>query len=256
MKKPHWVHKFEVKSDCWVFVPDEDTIIRGREIKKLISSQWKPPYYYAHFKQGGHVSALKRHLENDLFIQTDIKQFFNQINKSKATRSLQNLLKDYELAREIASESVVPKPDSNPVSYILPFGFVQSPIIASLCLYNSALGKFINGLEGRGFKVSVYMDDIIISTTLPLDEAENMLETLKQKATRSSLELNPNKTTGPVAQISAFNINLSKNNLEITDQKLTDFENRLLNTKNEYVINGILGYIKTVCPNQVPKLAK
>ena len=255
MDRPHWIHKFEVKPDCWVFVPDEPTILRGREIKKLIESQWQPPYYYAHFKQGGHVAALKRHLKNELFVQADVKQFFNQVNKSKITRSLHSFLKNSDLSRGIASESTVPKPDSDPKKFILPFGFVQSPIIASLCLYKSSLGAFFNSLEGKGYIVSVYMDDIIISTSLPLEEANSMLATLKQKASRSNFELNPDKTIGPVDQITAFNINLSKKHLEISDQKLTDFENRLLNTKNDYVINGILGYIKTVCPKQVVKLA-
>ena len=254
MNRPHWIHKFEVKPDSWVFVPDERTAIRGIEIKELLSSHWNPPHYYAHFKQGGHVSALKKHLKNDLFMQADIKQFFNQINKSKITRSIHCCLKNYNLSREIAIESTVPKPDSDPAIFVLPFGFVQSPIIASLCLYKSALGKFINGLEGKGFTVSVYMDDIIISTSLSYEEAANIFEALKQKATRSHLELNPEKTIGPVDQITAFNINLSKNNLEITDQRLTDFENRLLNTENDYVINGILGYVKTVCPKQVARL--
>ena len=62
MNRPHWIHKFEVKPDSWVFVPDERTAIRGIEIKELLSSHWNPPHYYAHFKQGGHVSALKKHL--------------------------------------------------------------------------------------------------------------------------------------------------------------------------------------------------
>lgn len=256
MIKPHWVHLFEVKPDCWVFVPDENTVLRGREIKSIISSLWKPPYYYAHFKEGGHVAALKRHLGNNLFIRADIKQFFNQINRSKVTRSVNSLLKNYDLAREVSCESTVPKPGSEPKLIVLPFGFVQSPILASLCLYKSALGRFINGLEGKGFKVSVYMDDIIISTSLPYDEAQSMLETLKQKAIRSKLELNLEKTVGPVDQITAFNINLSKNRLEITDQKLTDFESRLLNTQNDYVINGILGYVKTVNPKQMVNLLK
>lgn len=251
MSWPHWIHKFEIKPNSWVFVPDDQTAIRGREIKEVISSHWKPPYYYAHFKQGGHVSALKRHLKNNLFVQADIKQFFNQVNKSKVTRSVHSILKGYEQSREIACESTVPFPNSDPINFILPFGFVQSPILASLCLNKSALGSFLHSLPGKGYEVSVYMDDIIISSSLPLDEVSSMLEELKYKADKSKFELNQEKTHGPVDQITAFNISLSKNSLTITDDRLTEFERRLVETENEYVINGILGYIQTVNPKQM-----
>lgn len=254
MQKPQWIHKFEVKPDSFVFVPDDQTIDRGREIKSKISSLWKPPYYYAHFRQGGHVAAIKRHLGNNLFIRADIKQFFNQVNRSKATRALYSIIGDYDQAREIACESVVAKPDSENREWILPFGFVQSPIIASLCLNKSALGSYLNKLEGNGFKVSVYMDDIIISTSLCYEAAEEILDTLRQKAARSKFDLNPDKTVGPAEQITAFNIQLTNGSIEITDERLSDFEVSLMNTGNKYVIDGILGYVRTVCPEQARDL--
>lgn len=256
VKKPQWLHKFEIKPECWVFVPNSETVERGREIKNEISSLWKPPYYYAHFKNGGHVAALKRHLGNNLFIRADIKHFFNQVNRSKVTRSLNNLIKNYPVAREIACESTVIKPNGDPGEYILPFGFVQSPIVASLCLCTSALGDYLNLLEGKGFTVSVYMDDIIISTSLPYAAAQEAYVQLGLKAARSNFHLNPDKTIGPVESISVFNINLSKGSMEITKERLTDFENSLIETKNEYVVDGILGYVQTVCPKQASDLVK
>ena len=131
-KKSQWSHKFEIKPGRWVFVPDKAAIVRGYEIKNKISSVWKAPYYYAHFKNGGHVAALKRHLGNDLFIRADIKQFFNQVNRSKVTRALKSFTRNYLESRDIACESTVRKPDGAANEFILPFGFVQSPIIASL----------------------------------------------------------------------------------------------------------------------------
>jgi hypothetical protein len=75
---------------------------------------------------------------------------------------------------------------------------VQSDFIASFCLHKSVLGRYLNKLEGSGFKVSVYMEDIIVSTSLPIEQAEAALEELKSKATRSRLKMNPAKTIGPV----------------------------------------------------------
>lgn len=249
------MHKFEIKPGSWVFVPDRDTIERGHEIRNLIHSLWTPPYYYAHFKKGGHVAALKRHVANNLFIRADIKKFFNQVNRTKITRVLSKLLSDYSLAREIACESTVVEPDSKPKAFILPFGFVQSPIIASLCLHKSRLGKYLDKLEGKGFRVSVYMDDIIISTSQSVEVAEEVFDDLKSKAILSKFELNPDKSIGPTGEISAFNINLSPGKLEITENRMSDFEKQLKDAESEYVINGVLGYIYTINTDQASGLS-
>jgi hypothetical protein len=154
-----WLHKFELKPGCWVFVPDDETIERGREIKREIEAHWAVPPYYSHLNPGGHVEALRKHLGSNLFIRADINKFFNKISQTRVTRNLKKILGSYKLARQIAVESVVRLPNSSEKTFILPFGFVQSAIIASLCLRNSALGNYLEDLSCNGFSVSVYMDD-------------------------------------------------------------------------------------------------
>lgn len=68
----------------------------------------------------------------------------------------------------MACKSVMLKP-YDVETYILPFGFVQLPIISSLCLFNSSLGNY---LHNSGINVSVYMDDIIISISSSFEEAK------------------------------------------------------------------------------------
>lgn len=245
-----WLHKFEIKQDCWVFVPDEETIKRGNDIKCKIESHWQSPSYYAHLNVGGHVAALKSHLSSDLFIRADIHQFFNQINRSRVTRNLKNIFGSYKIGRQIADESVVRRPNIKDKKFILPFGFVQSPIIASVCLRNSALGGYLEQLPKENFIVSVYMDDIIISTCRSMESAEIIRERLIQVADKSGLSLNLNKTIGPAKEITAFNIKLMNGHMEISDERLSDFEKSICESENEYQINGILGYVKTVCPHQ------
>jgi hypothetical protein len=152
-----WDHKFELKPACWVFVPTEESKQHGYNLKQKIESKWRAPHYYFHLKSGGHVEALKKHLGNKYFAQADIKNFFNSISRSRVTRALNSLFKDYDLARSSACSSVVADPDSTEGEFILPFGFVQSPIIASLCLYQSALGRYLDRLVSTGFRVSVYI---------------------------------------------------------------------------------------------------
>ena len=156
----------------------------------------------------------------------------------------------------MACESVVLFPESSEKKYILPFGFVQSAIIASLCLSNSSLGKYLNKLESNGVRVSVYMDDIIVSTPLPMRLAEEAFFELQEKSIRSGFDLNTDKTFGPRDKITAFNISLSKEKIEITGNRFAEFKNRLLDTNNKAIRDGILGYIETVCPIQASVLMK
>jgi len=254
LSEQRWLHKFELKQNCWVFVPNDESRINGLIIKKRIEEKWKPPDYYAHLRKGGHIYAVKKHLGNDLFFCADISQFFNRINLSRVTRELKSIFKDYTESRYIACESVVQLPNSKERKYILPFGFIQSAIIASLCLNNSALGKYLNQLASNGFRVSVYMDDIIVSTSLPLAQAETAFDVLHKKAVRSGFNLNTNKTFGPSDTITAFNIHLSKGKIELTDSRLDEFKKAIIEADNSTVIDGILRYVDSVCPKQVPIL--
>src|SRR3546814_16029305 len=48
-------------------------------------------------------------------------------------------------------------------AFSLPFGFVQSPIVASVVLAQSALGGAIRRLSRDGMTITVYVDDITLS---------------------------------------------------------------------------------------------
>ena len=63
-----------------------------------------------------------------------------------------------------ANDSTVKHPaDKNRA--MLPYGFVQSPTLASLALFDSRLGGYLEQLKKIKYVVvSVYMDDIIVST--------------------------------------------------------------------------------------------
>ena len=100
----------------------------------------------------------------------------------------------YKIAREIAEKSTVQCPHSNVKKYVLPFGFVQSPILASFCLHKSRLGVYLDKLyESGDFKVSVYMDDIIISGK-NLEYLKEILVELNRISDHSGFQLNQKKT--------------------------------------------------------------
>jgi hypothetical protein len=134
---PEWSKRFELKPGRWVYVPTAETRKLGREIKLAIERRWTPPPYYFHLRRGGHVQALSSHVGNYIFARLDIQNFFGSINRTRVTRCLTSKF-GYKQAREWANASTVVDRDTK--RSFVPFGFVQSPIVASLCLSESALG--------------------------------------------------------------------------------------------------------------------
>ena len=244
-----WIHRFELKPGTWVFVPDEESREFGKNLKSDLEDRWKIPPYYAHLRRGGHVEAIRRHLKNRIFMRADIRNFFGQIGLSRVTRSLNKFYR-YDDARAAAKESVVRSP-TDPSDTILPFGFVQSPILASICLRNSKLGSFLEKLNRQpNVAVSVYVDDIIVSTTLDEAAANEIFEEMNATASASGLEFGPDKLEPPSEQILAFNISLTHGHMEITQSRLERMAYDAISADNGQVVQGILGYIESVSPRQ------
>ena len=248
-----WIDKFEIKPGSWVFVPSPQAKEQGKQIKAALESQWSPPDYYFHLRDGGHVAALRTHIENNRFIHLDIKNFFGAINRSRVTRALKTHFA-YQQARNMAIQSTVRVPNTEPKEYMLPFGFVQSPLIASRCLSISHLAKYLDQLyNNTDIQVSVYMDDIIISAKSD-KFLESVLSTIKDKAEKSGFPLNADKEEGPANSVTAFNIELSHNNLLIEDKRLKEFIVAYWKSQSEHQIFGILGYIDSVNEEQAMKV--
>lgn len=252
--KLKWASKFELKPGAWIFVPTEESIESGTAIKAAIEERWKPPRHYYHLRAGGHVEALKSHLENRCFIHLDIQDFFGSINRTRITRCLKDMF-GYARAREIANLSTVIHPAREGRQFILPFGFVQSPLIASVCLYRSALGTCIRKIKAMdGIVVSVYVDDIVISTA-KAELATAILPEVKRAAERSGFALNANKEEGPAKRISAFNIELSHQSLVIQSERWLEFAESFKTSESEHQKRGIVGYVGSVNMTQAGDLA-
>lgn len=240
-----WANKFRLPSGSWVFVPTKESLRRGRYIKALVQRIWTPPSYFFHHQRGGHVEALKSHVDGKYFVRADLQKFFNRISRTRVTRELKPLL-GYNDARAIAVESTVPIVMDATVRHVLPFGFVQSSILASLCLYKSRLGRVIRELNHNpGVKVSVYVDDIIVSAST-YDAAAHALGLLVEASDRSALPLNMDKLMGPAESVVAFNVDLAEQSLLVTEQRISHFIASYLASDSEKRREGILGYLKTI----------
>ncbi len=250
--KIKWQHKYEMAPGKWVFVPTEESRVEGNRIKKAIESRWFPPSYYFHLRCGGHLAALYSHIESQFFLRLDIQDFFGSVNRSRVTRCLKNFF-DYDEARRMANASTVKHPSLSG-NIILPYGFVQSPILASLALFNSALGSCLDRFnKQQKIFVSVYMDDIIVSSK----NSDSLIEVqaeLEQAAKKSRFDFHSEKKEGPALKVTAFNINISNNELLITNQRMFDFINIYKLSENENQRDGIKKYISSVNEVQVDEL--
>jgi hypothetical protein len=250
MQNSHkWLSRFRLKSNTWVYVPTLETVIEGNLLKQIIEYKWRPPSNYYHLRDGGHVGAMKYHLDGKFFVHADLKKFFNNINRSRITRELKPYF-GYDKARSIAMESTVSIPLGGGQTFALPFGFVQSTIIASLCLHKSTLGKVIHKLNKiEDIKVSVYVDDIIVSAQ-SLEQASYALSMIQESSERSGLALNEKKLKGPAAEITAFNVDLSHNSMMISKSRFDELCLDYQNSSSENQRNGIFGYVNSICPAQ------
>lgn len=241
---PKWSSKFELKPGKWVFVPTADSVAEGKKIKKAIEMCWTPPSYYFHLRAGGHVEALRSHLAHENFLRIDIKDFFGSINRTRITRCLKSKF-SYSIARAYANASTVPDPvDTKRI--IIPFGFVQSQIVAAVCLAESALGIYLDKLMlNPAVVLTVYVDDIIVSTSDAV-LLEQVLQDIQEAAKKARFVLNADKQDGPGAGITAFNILLAKGSMEVEADRLNKFKEALMAATGENQRKGIKSYVTSV----------
>lgn len=148
----------------------------------------------------------------------------------------------------MASESVVKRPGLD--VFVLPYGFVQSPILASLALDKSKLGAFLRKLNARSdLSVSVYVDDIIISSNDEIS-LEKVADQLHQTARASLFPISETKNEGPALGITAFNIQLSNKLLQITEARLAELHAVYQAASSANTQAGVFSYVHSVNTEQ------
>jgi len=250
-----YIHKFELKNGHKVFVPSRLARQTGETLRVEVQRRWRSPRYFFHLREGGHVGALKAHLTYRVFATLDISGFFDSVTRSKIHRALRSIGIGHERAREIAQESTVEK-NLRRRDFSLPYGFVQSPILASLALDKSALGRAMSIVaRSNHTRLSCYVDDVILSGI-----EEEALETsrlvLIRAAEQSGFVINPIKSQPCASEITAFNIDLSNGQMVITGARMHKFEKEIAQSTTHEEAAGIVGYVYAVNPVQGEVLAR
>lgn len=242
-----WLYRYQIAPGRWLFCPTESSRKLGRTICERVLEKWTPPRVYAHMHSGGHLSALRSHLGHRYFYRADLKDFFGSIGRSRVIRVLKPLF-GYRTALDYAADCVVKHPEHG--RFVLPHGFVQSPLLATLALHHSRLGAFIRRVKkSRGVQLSVYVDDILISADSE-SELASYSESLVDAAQKSGFPINEEKLQGPDATITAFNITVSQASMSITDERMNRFKAAVEMCSSEAQVRGIHEYIRSVSQEQ------
>lgn len=214
---PNYKYTFKLKGKP-VFVPTGVGRRIGEELKASIADAYDFDANYFHLKRGGHVAALHHHRDSEWFARIDITRFFYSISRRRVQSALDRI--GLGRARFFAQWSTIRNPYGEP-PYSLPYGFVQSPILASLVIANSAIGDHLRALEPH-VRASVYMDDIALSGA-DRDELlvayEQTIALLEQEGFSAS----PEKLRAPALEIDIFNCDLSGGRTRVRDERIAQF---------------------------------
>lgn len=217
-------HEFEnflhmyLKDGKPIFIPNDFGRSLGNKLKQKIVKVYGFDSFIYHFKDGSHVIALHAHRKNQYFCRVDIQRFFYSIKRNRLKRVLKGI--GIEKPEYYAKWSTVKNPFEGG-GYVVPYGFVQSPILATLVLAESSIGAFLRGLDAS-ITASVYMDDICLSSA---DESAlwAAFEGLKEAVTASNFILNDDKTREPAHQIDIFNISLENGDTQVLPERIDGF---------------------------------
>lgn len=201
-----------------VFAPSAEGRRIGHELKTKLEKIFTPEPFFYHLRDGGHVAALHAHRAKRYFARLDIENFFYAIGRNRVGR----LLRDLGVGRHefYAKWSSVKNPFERP-SYALPYGFVQSPLLASIVLSRSAVGEALRDLSEKVL-VSVYVDDIAISGN-NRRVLERSYKRLRKMIHASGFTINEHKSCPATNQLELFNCNLTHNHAEVTRIRKDEF---------------------------------
>jgi hypothetical protein len=130
---------------------------------------------------------------------------------------------------------------------------VQSPLLASVVLERSELGRMMRMLRREGVRVSVYGDDIVVSDD-NLERLTTAFALLERAAERAFFPLAEGKKQPPGPQITAFNLAVSYGRVEIAADRMEAYAAQVGQNGDCASSNDIIDYVAQVNASQAEEL--
>ena len=207
-----------LKNGRYIFAPSDKGRLLGKNLKLEIENNYIFPPLYYHLINGGHVGALHAHRANRYFCKIDVQNFFYSISRNRIMRALDKI--GIAEADEKTRWSCVANPLAVSPKFVLPYGFIQSPILATLIIDRS-IGEYLRFLSTH-YTVAIYVDDISVSGN-NLSHLNSVYAELREKTTDANFTLNADKCREPCEHIEIFNCELSQGRTAVTERRKTDF---------------------------------
>jgi len=236
--------RFRLQNGKWAYIQSDEFAQAARSHIDRVRRAWDPPGHFYHFNKGGHVAALQLHMHSPWLAKLDLSQFFSRVSRHRLTRCLKRAGYSFNEAEEFAMASTV-WANTSTKQFSLPFGFAQSPILAALALDMSELGRCLRQEQEQNVKLSVYVDDIIVSG----DTEETVSESIRKlriSAHRSQFPLNEAKCIGPSDSLRAFNIRIGGGSMVIEADRFEEMCQVVLYSGAGTTSDGILSYVHSV----------
>jgi hypothetical protein len=238
----------------WAYEQDEAFEAAAKEEVREIKKIWKRPGHFYHLRRGGHIAAARLHLSSNYFAKVDLRRFFEQVTRNRVVKRLTTLGMSFERAEDFAIASTV-RHAADQRRFALPYGFVQSPLLASIDLDLSALGRQILKLKSAGIRVSAYVDDIIISSEEE-QAVKDGFEALVSAAAVANYEINQEKSQNCGAQLRVFNLDISRGSMAVADERFAEFQEGIALFDDSAESIAIALYVESVNPAQADELIR
>ena len=215
---PNYSYKYSRRGKP-VFAPSTIGRRIGLETKSAIEAAYEFDPVYFHLRPGGHVAAMHEHRVHEYFCRIDISRFFYSVSR----RRVQSAIDRIKVGNSAfyAKWATVRNPYGDP-RYSLPYGFVQSPILATLVVATSAIGDFL-GLLPTDITATVYVDDISLSSH-NLTILESSFQSLLDIVKSDGFSINDEKLRSPAPLIDIFNCDLALGHATVRDERKAEFE--------------------------------
>lgn len=241
--------KFSLKPGRYVYVPSDEGRVRSEEIVRTLQP-FAPnsPLLYHLGKAGGHLAAVRAHQSLDFHCSIDLRNFFGTITRARIARRLSKLGVGSRDAYEIAFDSCVVEEGRK----VLPYGFVQSMLLASIVLDGSRFVKSLEQLRYAGFILSMYVDDILISHS-DIRLLDRAYQFLLEEVVNCGFEVATAKCSAPGGRVEAFNIGLENGRMEILGPRMEAFIESY-QFASDAGREAIIRYVSVVNPEQARML--
>lgn len=164
--------------------------VQSQLLIKVLYTLGLPEYFFGGLKGKDAVLNARYHQGNKYFFLTDLKDFFPSVHFKTVENALRNEGFYPDVARLITrictKEGAIPQ------------GCPSSSFLASLVVYHSC-GDLFEKYKNKGLKISVYVDDITISS--PVDfkgKTPQILEKLRSRGLKINFEKTHYCTHNPI----------------------------------------------------------